>query len=208
MDASSNKPADTLCANHDYAYLIDPPTTVQNNDVIFQCSTEFPWANHRQFTSQYGSNFKMNCGHRHGTDYIGSDNKPSLEECMNARSAIVTCHSVDYHKRTQKCYFSNHQGEPTIPALGFSSTYSLGCPGARSGNGNGRGSYDTKGWPAPELPFCPTKHGKILDVNGIPFQIFCDQAYTTMQWKTIKGPTGSEQCVSECAKDSTCQGAN
>lgn len=129
---STNQPGDTPCENHDYAFLIDPPTEPQEPEKRTLCSTDCPSADHMQYTSQYGETFKMNCGKRHGTAYLDTIQKDTLKDCMDACAALVPCHSVDYHGRTKKCYLSDHQGEPTIPAPGFSSAYSLGCAGACS----------------------------------------------------------------------------
>lgn len=46
---------------------------------------------------------------------------------MDSCASHIPCHSVDYHDLSQTCYYSNHQGEPTIVTPGFSSAYSLGC---------------------------------------------------------------------------------
>ncbi|KAL4860300.1 hypothetical protein BDV12DRAFT_205282 [Aspergillus spectabilis] len=167
MGAAAAKPGDTPCGNHDYAYMIDPPTTDQSDDAIFLCSTECPWANNQQFPTVYGRIFKMNCEMRHGTHYITSVSKDTLKECINACAALLSCRSVDYHERARKCYFSNHQGEPTIPAPGFSSAYNLGCAGGCNGGGCCGSTVND----APEVPYCPTRPGRIFEAGGIRFQI-------------------------------------
>ncbi|KAE8400084.1 hypothetical protein BDV37DRAFT_286944, partial [Aspergillus pseudonomiae] len=127
---TSDKVGDTSCANHDYAYAVPPPTIPQTAELVPQCTTECPGADHRQYTSRNGEVFKMNCGKRHGAEYLTTLDRGSLKECMDACSELVPCHSVDYHARSKKCYLSNHQGEPIIDAPGFNSAYSIGCAGA------------------------------------------------------------------------------
>ncbi|KAE8422903.1 hypothetical protein BDV36DRAFT_290720, partial [Aspergillus pseudocaelatus] len=126
----SDKVGDTSCPNHDYAYAVPPPTIPQTTELVPQCTTECPGADHRQYTSPNGEVFKMNCGKRHGAEYLTTLDTGSLKECMDACSELVPCHSVDYHARSKKCYLSNHQGEPIIDAPGFNSAYSIGCAGA------------------------------------------------------------------------------
>ncbi|THC87320.1 hypothetical protein EYZ11_013235 [Aspergillus tanneri] len=126
---ASDRPGDVPCPNHDFAYAVAPPTVPQTTDLTPRCTTECPGADHRQYTSS-GVVFKMNCGKRHGAEYLGVQDKNSLKDCMDACAELTPCHSVDYHARSKKCYLSNHQGEPTIDAPGFNSAYSLGCDGA------------------------------------------------------------------------------
>ena len=126
----SDNVGDKPCRDHDFAYAVPPPTIPQTTELVPQCTTECPGANHRQYTGPTGQVFKMNCGKRHGADYLFTLDKSSLKECMDACSELVPCNSVDYHARSKKCYLSNHQGEPIIDAPGFNSAYSIGCAGA------------------------------------------------------------------------------
>ena len=72
----------------------------------------------------------MDCSKRHGTKYLYTDTQATFKDCLDACSKLVPCHSVDYQWRTRTCYYSNHQGEPTIEATGFHSAHSMGCAGA------------------------------------------------------------------------------
>jgi hypothetical protein len=92
--------------------------------------------------------FQMNCGLRHGTKYLYVDSQPTLKgtpnycirslsmptnkipDCMDACGALLPCHSVDYERRTQTCYYSNHHGAPQIVASGFDSARTMGCAAA------------------------------------------------------------------------------
>ncbi|KAH8700409.1 hypothetical protein BGW36DRAFT_357069 [Talaromyces proteolyticus] len=126
---TSDQPGNVPCPNHDFAYAVAPPTIPQQVDLTPRCTVECPGADHRQYTRS-GVVFKMNCGKRHGAEYLDTQDKNSLKECMDACAELTPCHSVDYHARSKKCYLSNHQGEPTIDAPGFDSAYSIGCDGA------------------------------------------------------------------------------
>lgn len=71
----------------------------------------------------------MDCGMRHGTKSIFKDNQNSLKECMEACGKLAPCQNVDYDKPRKICYYSDHQGPPTISAPGFESAYSMGYEG-------------------------------------------------------------------------------
>ncbi|CEL10605.1 hypothetical protein ASPCAL13722 [Aspergillus calidoustus] len=204
-----SKAGDTPCPNHDYAYLIDPPTAEQQDDMIILCSGQCPWAQGQHLPTAFGRVFRATCGMRHGTAYIAPPlTKETLKECVDACAAVLACHSVDYHERNRRCYLSNHQGEPTIPAAGFSSAYDVGCAGGCSGAGGGCCGGTNMNSGEPLIPYCPTRPGRIFEANGVRFRIICDMAYVSSTVKPIPGVKGPEECASLCADDSTCQGAN
>ncbi|EFR00917.1 hypothetical protein MGYG_03920 [Nannizzia gypsea CBS 118893] len=125
------------CQNHHFAYTIDPPTYPAPVQKKTLCSVECPDADGMIYTTDHGEVFKMTCGMRHGTSPIGGAIVNSLKECMDECSAVLQCHSVDYHPRTRKCYQSNHQSDPSIQASGFASAHSLGCANACNGGCGG-----------------------------------------------------------------------
>ncbi|KAL3461713.1 hypothetical protein BJX64DRAFT_289123 [Aspergillus heterothallicus] len=204
-----NKAGDTPCQNHDYAYMIDPPpppaAQAQADDMIILCSRQCPWANGQRLATGFGREFKVSCGMRHGTRYIAPPlTKETLRECVNTCASLLSCRSVDYHERARRCYLSDHQGEPTIPAPGFSSAYDVGCVGACSGGGNcGCTTIEE-----PEVPYCPVRPGRVFEEGGVKFLVLCDMTHSTVGWKDISGPKGPEECASPCADDAKCQGAN
>ncbi|OAL73645.1 hypothetical protein A7D00_1673 [Trichophyton violaceum] len=122
-----------LCQNHHFAYVIDPPTYPAAIEKRNLCSVECPKTDGMIYTTDHGEVYKMSCGKRHVTTPIGGEIVSSLEECMDACSSVLQCHSVDYHSRTKKCYQFNHQSDPTIQASGFASEHSLGCANTFNG---------------------------------------------------------------------------
>jgi hypothetical protein len=202
-----NKAGDTPCPNHDYAYMIDPPPAeqVQADDMIILCSGQCPWVNGQRMSTGFGREFKVSCGMRHGTKYIAQPlTKETLRECVNTCASLLSCRSVDYHERARRCYLSDHQGEPTIAAPGFSSAYDVGCTGGCSGGG----SCGCAATEEPEVPYCPVRPGRVFEAAGVKFLVLCDMTYSTVGWKDISGPKAPEECASLCADDAKCQGAN
>ncbi|OJJ42206.1 hypothetical protein ASPZODRAFT_137436 [Penicilliopsis zonata CBS 506.65] len=116
-------------SKYHYAFLVDPPTADHPDDEIKLCSTECPGSNNQVYNTPYGESFRMVCGKRHGTEAV-MEQVDSWEQCMDYCGKLVQCRSVDYHRRTKRCYLGDHGGEPTIDAPGFSSAYSMGCAGA------------------------------------------------------------------------------
>ncbi|KAG9233630.1 GLEYA domain-containing protein, partial [Amylocarpus encephaloides] len=119
-----------------YAYKVDPPTRPAKDENLVVCSTSCPSANGQSYSSVFGETFRINCGKRHGTEYLKIDRQATLKDCMDSCASYIPCHSVDYQDRTRTCYYSNHHGEPTIITPGFSSAYSLGCTSSCCGNTN------------------------------------------------------------------------
>ncbi|KFY41684.1 hypothetical protein V495_04833 [Pseudogymnoascus sp. VKM F-4514 (FW-929)] len=126
--------SDIACPNHHYAYKIDPPTQPAKDEMLVACSTSCPSANGLRYSSMFGETFRINCGKRHGTEYLKTDKQATLKDCMDSCASYIPCHSVDYHDRSRTCYYSNHHGEPTIVTPGFSSAYSLGCASSCCGS--------------------------------------------------------------------------
>ncbi|KAI4149444.1 MAG: hypothetical protein LQ341_001314 [Variospora aurantia] len=93
-----------ICGNdqHDYAYIIDPPTVDEKDFPNQLCTTVCPAADGMTFTTSYGETFRMDCGKRHGTTVLAWEFADSLEQCMENCGAMVPCHSVDYQARTRK----------------------------------------------------------------------------------------------------------
>ncbi|CAI7585420.1 unnamed protein product [Penicillium pancosmium] len=141
---STKKSVDTM---HDYAYVTAPPAVSSPDTLTTACPTECPDIDGREYKSQGGELFHMDCVKRHGTQVINEELQPTLKECIDSCSKYIPCHSVDYHASSKKCYFGQHHGNPTIDAPGFQSAYSLGCAGACEdgccGTGNNGGSSST-----------------------------------------------------------------
>ncbi|KAJ5856899.1 hypothetical protein N7455_007793 [Penicillium solitum] len=124
---------------HDYAYITAPPTIHSPDTASTACATECPLSDGQQYKSKGGEVFHIDCSKRHGTQVIHEEIHENFQDCMDACSRFIPCHSVDYHTNSKYCYFSNHHGEPEIFASGFQSAHSLGCSGACDGQ-TARGS--------------------------------------------------------------------
>ncbi|KAF3394176.1 hypothetical protein F1880_004642 [Penicillium rolfsii] len=112
-----------------YAFLAEAPYADHPDDDIKLCTTECPGSNNQVYKTPFGKTMRMVCGKRHGVE-AAIENVESWENCMDLCGKLVPCQSVDYHRRTKRCYFGDHAGEPTIDAPGFSAAYSMGCDGA------------------------------------------------------------------------------
>lgn len=77
----------------------------------------------------------MYCGKRHGTEVIHQDSRETFQDCMDACSRLLPCHSVDYHASSKICYYGKQHSEPQVEASGFASARSVGCAGACSSGG-------------------------------------------------------------------------
>jgi len=214
---------------HNYAYLIDPPVVESPDSATILCSTECPFANGQQYTTVVGEAFHIDCGSRHGTKPIYKDRKSSLKDCMDACGKLLPCHSVDYDKYRKVCYYSNHHGEPTVPAPGFDSAHSMGCSGACERSGCGFKSkqlddsqvtpQDTSPFPQdgplaisePPESLCPGLHGKTETVNGINYQMYCgiatgcplsDDLITPYPIKSL------QECLDGCSINPACRSIN
>ncbi|KAJ5897572.1 hypothetical protein N7504_007860 [Penicillium tannophilum] len=124
--------------SHDFAYLTAPPgvhspdTLTVAPDItcpIINGPTTCPLGDGQYFKSQSGELFHMDCYKRHGTAVIKEDVQQTFQNCIDACSSYIPCHSVDYHSSSKKCYYGSHHGTPDLAAPGFQSAYSLGCVG-------------------------------------------------------------------------------
>lgn len=181
-----------------HAFLVEAPYEDQPDGEIELCSTKCPGANHQVFTTEYGETFLMVCGKRHGT--AGQSMfMDSYEQCMTGCGMLVQCKSVDYHSQTGRCTFSDHAGEPTIDAPGYSSAYSMGCSGA------------CKSYPKPAVAgksMCPGP-GKYHDaywlIDNKPWHSMCSQwAYKGKDYELDQGPISMEDCMKKCQNDKKC----
>ncbi|KAJ5950497.1 uncharacterized protein N7479_008910 [Penicillium vulpinum] len=120
------------CGNtlHDWAYLTDPPVVDVAENLRAACSTECPDADGQIYTAKNKQVFHLDCQKRHGTAWFHKLDSNSLKECTESCASFIGCQSVDYHKRTKKCYLGKRTSKPTLDALGWASAYSLGCSGA------------------------------------------------------------------------------
>ena len=80
--------------------------------------------NGQSYISKFGRTFHINCDRRHGTRALREEAQETLQDCIDACSSFIACHSVDYQVYRKRCSFLSHQGEPTLPQLGFGSAYS------------------------------------------------------------------------------------
>ncbi|KAK3940416.1 hypothetical protein QBC46DRAFT_385330 [Diplogelasinospora grovesii] len=219
---------------HTYAFLIDPPAIEAPSSAAVACSTECPFANGQQFVTATGEAFHMDCGMRHGTTPIYRDRQATFKDCVQACGRLLACHSVDYDKARNICYYSNHQAEPTISAPGFASAHSMGCAGACGGGacgGCGGGKKDddsasqqpqdtspfpqdgTLGSNEPPEAVCPGSNGQIKTINGKRYKLMCDVAtICTVPVNDIRPepyPVRTlDECIADCSNNAECLSIN
>ncbi|KAF4771441.1 hypothetical protein HAV15_004240 [Penicillium sp. str.  len=85
---------------HDYAYITAPPTIHSPDTASTACATECPLSDGQQYKSKGGEVFHIDCSKRHGTQVIHEEIHENFQDCMDACSRFIPCHSVDYHTNT------------------------------------------------------------------------------------------------------------
>ncbi|KAJ5382456.1 hypothetical protein N7517_000367 [Penicillium concentricum] len=146
--------SDGKCGNtlHDWAYLTDPPVIEIPESVRAACSTECPDADGQIYTAKNKQVFHLDCQKRHGTAWFHKLDSNSLKECTDSCASFIGCQSVDYHKRTKKCYLGKRTSKPTLDASGWATAYSIGCSGACTEDSCGSSCGST----APPVNITPT----------------------------------------------------
>ncbi|OQE41363.1 hypothetical protein PENCOP_c005G04855 [Penicillium coprophilum] len=212
--------SDTKCGNtlHDWAYLTDPPVIEVPESVRAACSTECPDADVFEV-------FHLDCQKRHGTAWFHKLESNSLKECTESCASFIGCQSVDYHKRTKKCYLGKRTSKPTLDAPGWTTAYSLGCSGACTddscGNTCGLTAPPANITPKPEqdqepiMPANPTTspppkeincndhNNSQVDLDGTKYEIRCGKQYRENGRHAASGISYTE-CLKLCSADSTC----
>ncbi|KXG46663.1 uncharacterized protein PGRI_055190 [Penicillium griseofulvum] len=219
--------SDKKCGNtlHDWAYLTDPPVIEVPENVRAACSTECPDADGQIYTAKNKQVFHLDCQKRHGTAWFHKLDSNSLKECTESCASVIGCQSVDYHKRTKKCFLGKRTSKPTLDAPGWATAYSLGCSGGCTqdscGETCGSAAPPTNITPPPEQeqepivpanPSTPPAPREVkcydddnsqVDVDGTKYEIRCDKQYREDSRHVASGISYTE-CINLCSADSTC----
>ncbi|KAJ5592700.1 hypothetical protein N7537_009604 [Penicillium hordei] len=221
--------SETKCANtlHDWAYLTDPPVIEVEETVRAACSTECPDADGQIYTAKNKQVFHLDCQKRHGTAWFHKLDASSLKECTESCASVIGCQSVDYHKRTKKCYLGKRTSQPTLSAPGWATAYSLGCTGACTQDscvnacGSNAPPADITPTPEPEpeqepiVPAnppppppprevkCNDDDNSEVDLDGTKYQIRCGKQYRENGKHAASGVSYTE-CLKLCSADNTC----
>lgn len=168
---------------------------------------------------------RMVCGKRHGVQAV-KEQVESWEQCMDLCGKLVPCQSVDYHRRTKRCYFGDHAGEPIIDAPGFSAAYNMGCAGACC-NYPKPGTAGPSTPEAPEAPATPSKPPPPPTVVTLPPGNPCPQLHDTelivniQKWQIkctyvdgyahggynfpMDSASTMEECIQNCQNEARCE---
>lgn len=167
--------------------------------------------------------FYLDCAKRFGTTPFHQTTAVSLKQCVESCASFIGCTSVDFHKRTKKCYLGKRSDKPTIDAPGWATAHSSGCSGACEQGV----CYDNKETttlpvedptptpdpivnpaPAPSAEAnCPADNNKVVDIEGQNYQIRCEKQFRFGQY--YNSPVNSyTECLKTCTANQTCQGVD
>lgn len=169
--------------------------------------------------------FHLDCAKRFGTTPFHKTTADSLKQCVDSCALTIGCTSVDFHKRTKKCYLGKRSDKPTTVAPGWASAHSSGCSGACDQGAccDNKGSTtvpveedptptsDPIVNPPPTSPpteaNCPADDNKVVDIEGQQYQIRCEKQFKDGPYSNSQ-VTSFTECLKTCTTDPTCQGVD